>query len=1066
MKHFKSLKSLAMAGCSVLVMAQGGVFAEDVQIEFNINSQNLSAALNEFGLQSGRDIFFVDADIKGMMVEALSGYYNPEIALRLLLENTGINYHINELGTILVDATVRKGGGIQTISYTTSEDYVANLDIFVEDETDDGIVVEEVVVTGSRIKRSNIDTIIPVQSFDLREIGSSGTVDIGELLTQIPGVGFSLSPESTGLSTQNPGLSTISLRGLGGSRTLTLINGRRAVSNSGNGERVSLNTIPTGFVRRLEVTTGGASAIYGADAIAGVVNILLRDDFEGIKAGYRYSTADASGEIENTIDLTFGKNFDDDRGNIMLGFTYDDETAVFADGSRPDSIRALGFVGGDEQFGVNLSSNIPGGRFEGDDAWNDNGVWFNDQSLAPPDGRVPSIGFERNLDGFNFRPGRTLSPAVEVIAGAAKTHYDLTDDVTIFAEAYFTRVNNTTVNAPRAANSGTDIGPAGNAVDIGSMSSSHPFIPPEVEETRSGSVSWRRRFMEIGLDIKENQRDTLRTAIGFEGSLENGWDWTGYATYGRFEQDQIQFNALNYQNIQYALNIEDDGNGGVQCVDADARAAGCIPLDIFGVGSITAAMAEYIRYTGQLHQEREQYIVAGNMNGDLFELPAGTVKTAFGFEYRREAQKTIGDPDNILEQTSVAVIPNIDADFNVIEGFAELDIPIVTDKPGFHDLSAQLAVRIGDYSTIGTIYSYNIGGSWAPVPDFRIRGQYSRSQRAPSITEFFSAARGDFDSLSDPCDGLNSDGSGLDASDPNMVAFAANCLSDPGIQAFFADPENSGLAFEGNDGTVFGPNAGNMQLQEETADTFTVGFVFTPQALPEFSLILDYYRIKINGAIGTVTTQDTVDLCYSAASFPDNRFCDVVTRDASNGRVIEVINRDENLNSLLVEGIDVTLNYVLDTEVLPGVFDLNVIYNHSYSNEQVFEGLNGPEISVFNGEIGSPKDQFRARLGWDFDNLRMTYTWRFQSGGVDDNTLLSSDEDFFEIGSQSYHDVYVRYNFYEKYGAQIFGGIRNLLDDSGPFLPTGLDHGNTRNIVSSANSTVGREFYAGVRVSF
>jgi len=1059
-----SLIALASAFHGTPAMAQNSAATP---IMVMVQAQPLEMALNKLAQQLGKQIVISTKDAEGIQAKSIEGVYSDQEALAILLAGTGLDYKYINDHTIAIVGTDSEGEeNFQKISYDDGEDYEANLAAYEDDTAQPEDMLEEVVITGSRIRRSNLNAAIPVQSFDLQDINASGTVDIAEMLIQIPGVGYDLSPESTGLSTQNPGLSTISLRGLGADRTLTLINGRRAISNSGNGERVSLNTIPSGFVRRLEVTTGGASAIYGADAIAGVVNILLRDDFDGIKAGYRYSMADASGEVENTIDLTLGTNFSDGRGNIMLGFTYDNETAIFADSSRPDSIRAESFIGGEEVFGTHLSSFIPGGRFEGDDAWNAGGVWFNDRSLAPDDGRVPSVGYETHLDGFNLRPGRSLSPASEVIAGAVKGHYDLTDDVTLFAETYFTRVNSTTTNAPRTASSGTDIGPAGDSVDIGRMASSHPFIPPAVEETRVGTVSWARRFTELGLDIKENQRDTLRTALGLKGSFDNGWDWTGYATYGRFTQDQIQLNALNYQSVQNALDIEDDGNGGYQCEDEGARAAGCVPLNLFGEGSITPAMVDYIRYTGHLKQERDQYTVAGNINGDIYDLPAGAVKAVVGFEYRKESQVTVGDPDNILEETSVAVIPDIDASFDVIEGFVEVDIPIVADTAGFHDLSLQLAARAGDYSTIGTIFSYNIGGSWSPTPDFRLRAQFSRSQRAPNITDFFSEKRGNFTSFSDPCYGLNPDGSGLDVSDPHVAAYTANCLSEVGVQAFFADPDNAGLPFDALDGSLFAPNAGNNQLAEETAETFTVGLVIAPTALPNFSFILDYYRIKVDGAIGLIATQDTVDLCYSAADFPNNRFCDVITRDSSNGEVVEVINRVQNLTSRLVEGIDVTLDYKLETEAIPGDLDLKVIYNHTYKNQQEFEGLNGTELTVFNGQIKTPKDQFRANLAWNLDNLRMSYTWRYHGGGVDDIDILPADEDYFKVDSQSYHDVYVRYKLDDAYGAEIYGGVRNLLNDFGPFLPTGLDNGSSRNITSIINSTAGREFYAGIRVSF
>ncbi len=929
-------------------------------------------------------------------------------------------------------------------------------------QTSQESVQDEVIVTGSRIRRSNIDTAIPVQGMDVYEMESGGTTKISEIITEIPGVNFAISPENSGLSVQNPGLSSVELRGLGDNRTLTLINGRRAVSNSGNGERVSLDTVPSGFVKKVEVTTGGASAIYGADAIAGVVNILLKDKFEGFEAGYRIGKADASGEFENTFELTFGKNFNDDRGNVMLGLVYDDETEVLADSTRPDSIAPYRYIGNGLFDLTGLSSAIPGGRFEGDDAWNVGGVWYNDLSAAPNDGRNPSIGFETRLDGYNFRPGRTLSPAVERIAGAIKGNYELSGNITGFADLYFTRVNVLTKNTPRFETNTRDIGPVGNTVDIGVISSSNPFIPPEVEETRVGTVSWRRRFNEVGLDIKDNQRDTLRSSLGLEGLFDNGWQWEAYATYGQFEQTQIQFNALNRQNIQYALNVEADGNGGYQCVDANARAAGCVPLNIFGEGSITPEMADYIRYTGRLNQKRKQYTVSANVNGDIFELPSGSVKAVAGLEYRKEKQDTIGDPSNVTGLTSVSVVPNLSASFDVVEGFTELDIPVLDN------LSVQLAGRVGNYSTIGSIFSYNIGGSWTPISDLRFRAQYSRSQRAPTITEFFSPPRGDFDTIADPCTGLRADGSGLDPNDPNSAAYATNCLAEPGIQAFFADPNNAGLAFDG-DGSVPGPNTGNNQLKEETADTITIGAVYSPSFINGLNIILDYYRIDIDGAVGSISSQDTINLCYSAADFPNNRFCNVITRDATAGDVTEIINRVENLNNRLVEGIDFSLDYDFDISTIPGDFNAKIIYNRALSNEQIFQGLTGPEITDFNGEIETPKDRLRAKLRYNNGNFSTSYTLNLYGGGVDDNDVDKNDPAYYKTDTQTYHDVYVSYDFDEFDGLKFYAGIKNLTNNFGPLVPSfGLDNSgaSSRNIVSNVNRPIGREFYAGVRVNW
>ena len=922
---------------------------------------------------------------------------------------------------------------------------------------------DTIVVTGSRIRRSNATTAIPTQIFTTGDIDEAGTVDVGELLVAIPGVDSSLNPEDTELSIQNSGLSTIDLRGLGSSRTLVLIDGRRAVSNSGNGERVSLQTIPAGFVESVEVTTGGASAIYGSDAIAGVANIILERDMDGIEVDARYGWADASGERETTLELTMGRNFDEGRGNVMFAASYDHETAIYADETRPDSLRFDDWSGDGEYNDVYLSSYLPGGRFESDDAWNIGGVWYNDRSLAPDDGRDPSDGFETDLDGYNFRPGRTLSPEVTAYTAAARGRYELTPRLEVFADLLWSRVDSLYEGSYETAIYSTDVGPLGNSFDIGQIASDHPFIPPAVEETRSGTVSWYRRFNEVGPETRDNERTTARFAFGLNGEVGQTWQWTAFATFGRFEQNQIQGNNLNYLNIHYALDIEADGNGGYQCVDADARADGCVPLNIFGEGSITPEMVDYIEVEGLLNQVREQTVIGGSANGTLFEMPAGPVSAAFGAEWREESQDTNVDDIILEETTSLSVVPEISASFDVVEAFAEVEIPII-DR-----VTAQLAARVANYSTIGTIYSYNAGGFWEATDTLRFRGQYSRSQRAPTITEFYSAPRQDADSLRDPCDGLMPDGSGITpppGTDFDASTIAANCLTDPGIQAFFADPDNAGQAFE-FDGSVYAPNAGNNTLKEETADTFTVGAVWAPAFADGLTFIVDYYNIRVEDAIGSVSTQTTVDLCYGSANFPDNRFCDVVTRDASNGRVVEVINREENLNELLAEGVDVTLLWDFELPSVPGAFGLDLRYSRSLADEFEFIGEGGqPEREDSNGSMYDPTHEARVRLSWERGDFYASYTLNYESGGIDDLDVDPDDSDYYEADDQFVSNIYARYDFGPDGDTSVYAGISNLFDNLGPYMPGNLNSGSSSNINSPQNHLVGRQFYVGIRSSF
>ncbi len=972
-----------------------------------------------------------------------------------------------------------------------------------EDESEDRTFLDEIVTTGTRIERSNADSAVPLQVFGSDDLLEIGTTDLAEAILQLPGVSEGVSMSNSNNLIQTSGLSTVSLRRLGDDRTLVLINGKRAVSNSGNSDRVSLSTLPVGFVERTEITTGGGSAIYGSDAIAGVANFVLEDDFEGIEIDSRYSSPDAGGGIERRLNLLAGSEFMDDRAYLLFGVSYRDEGMVRADDTRPSSIAPLEFddpaTGSNDTFADEInqpgcdpanedrhcllgsrSTSTPGGVFEGGDAWQTDGVWFNDQSLQPPD-RTGSQDFFADFDGLNFRPGRTLLGSREIVNTALTGRFDFTDNLTANATISFSDIDSVTTGGFETLNDDDAFGIL-DVFEVGNMSSTHPFIPAAVEETRSGSVSFDRRLVELGEQARINNRQTLRIIADLQGVFANDWDWELYSTYGKFEQIQDNPNEINFLNAQFALDIEPDGSGGFQCVDAQARANGCVPLNIFGEGSITPQAADYIRYNGHAEQERRQISVGGFFAGDLIEIPTGPVLFAAGVEFRKEEQNTFGDPDgdliggqdgdpttNDVLITSLATFPSVSAEYEVLEAFLELDIPIIENV-----LDLQAAVRVGEYDTIGNVSSYNIGSVWSPIDDIRFRAQYSRSQRAPNLTEFFSPNRPDSDGLRDPCDGLFPDGTGIVAPDgvggenADLAVVTANCLSETGIQAFFADPDNAGEAFE-FDGSVQGPNAGNPGLQEETADTFTAGFVYQPRQLPGFALIADYYDIEIEGAITSISTQDTVDLCYSATDFPNNRFCDVITRNPFNGEVVEVVNFQENLNQERVSGVDVTLLYEGDIGSIPGSFDLDIRYSRYFDDDVSFTGIGGVVLTTSPlGEIEDGEEEWRVRLRYSLGDFRTTYTVTYLAGGIDDlvNDPNPGDDRYFATGGETFHRIYLRYEFGPRDRYRIYGGVNNLFDNEGPFLPTGLDNGNSRNIVSELNDIVGREYFAGIRITF
>ncbi len=1020
------------------------------QFELEIAAQPLLAAVKALSAKTGLEVLYFSDIADGVVSAPVNGTYTARAALATILQDTDLEpISVGKVGAAGIRAKAAKvdtrlaqlegtPGGI-----SNQQPKPMPASSAAKTDQQPKRVLEETVVTGSRIPKSNLVTAIPTQILGAPEIDAAGSVDLGEIVKQLPGVSLGLSPESTLASTQNAGISSVSLRNLGSNRTLTLIDGRRTVSSSGTAQLVDLGSVPAGFVERIEVSTGGASAVYGSDAVAGVVNIILKEKFEGLELAARYGDSVDGGEEETTVDLTLGKNFAAERGNIMASFSFDKETAI-SSADRDFALIPLAFDAG--ELVTDLSSNIPGGRFEGDDAWNIGGVWFNDESLAPNDGRDPADGFEVDLDGFNFRPLQQVSPERERFSAALKADYEFGTGLKAFTSMQYSRIDTEAVRPPPNADNGDTFGLFDNESEIDDIPENNPFIPPEVEETRTGSVSWRRRFNEVGLDARASKRDTLRFWTGLEGQVFSDWDWSVYAGYGRFKQDQLRRNQLNYQNIRFALNVEADpaSPGSIRCIDAGARDAGCVPLNIFGEGSITPAMAAYIRANDQLDTTLQQTTFGAALLGDIFELPAGPVQAAFGVDHRREEQRTKGDPVTQAGLTNSGVIPDIRGEYDVTEVYAEFSVPVVDT------LNMEAAVRFADYDTIGKTNSWKLGISWAPVEDIRLRAQVSSAERAPDITELFSTLRGDFDNASDPCDGVTAAATGL---------VATNCLTDPGVLTTV----NADGQFVTADDNVFAPNSGNLDLEEESARTVTFGVVFTPTLLPGLTLIADYYDIEIDGAIASVSTQETLNLCYGAPSFPNNRFCDVINRDSS-GQISRVVNQEQNLNKISSRGVDVTVGYDFELPFTAGQFNFQTIYSNIRELEDEFDGPDGTEV-VFErrGEIGNSIHSYRAVLEWGYVGWRLRYRANYLGSAVDDMDVSSSDPEYFKVEPITTHDVYGSYRFGQGDRYQLFAGVNNIDNETGPFIPNGLISGGSRNF-DAPYDPVGRFFYVGFKL--
>ena len=587
-------------------------------------------------------------------------------------------------------------------------------------------------------------------------------------------------------------------------------------------------------------------------------------------------------------------------------------------------------------------------------------------------------------------------------------------------------------------------------------------------------------MVEVGAITTDNTRTTWRTWGGLQGSMFNdNWDWDVSAGYSQFEQFQIRSNEIDVLKTQQALDAGFAADGvTIQCNDAAARAAGCVPLNLFGVGSITPEMADWIRATPIINPTIEQINVLGFISGDLFDMAAGPVAAVFGAEYTRDEMDLFVSDGLAFGGVTFNIVPPIKGDIDVAELFGEVSIPLASN------LTAAVSARVSDYSpkNVGVLFSYTGGLIWEPVDGYILRGNYARAQRAPDLTELLSKRRGDFDNFDDICDGatVDSDESGH-----------ANCRLDPAVAAVIAaDGE-----FE-DDNIGYGPSAGNAELTEETADTYTIGFSIAPSFLEGLQLAVDYYDITIEDAITEYGHAAIFSNCY-ASSIPfgePNFFCDFITRD-SDGQITESLQPQFNLDELSTSGYDVALDYLFDLRSY-GNLQLTAHYTHIINHDQKFVGIDGPdEVDNMDLNNGIFPDVATASLSWrPSDDWRIRWRTAWQGSIIDDpgrvadhverfaaNDALCADGDpgcitnpevpnFLFYGSYYRHDLSVSYDMELNNGAglNLYAGVRNVFDDQGPLVPdTGdsLERG-VHGFDSKYGGGVGRFAFLGFAMRF
>lgn len=914
---------------------------------------------------------------------------------------------------------------------------------------------DTIVVTGSRIARADLSSSVPVSVVSQEQIQQTGAANIQDVLNELPSVGQNISRNSTNFSTTGNGIATVNLRNLGSARTLVLVNGRRFVAGLPGTSVVDLNTIPTDLIKDVQVVTGGASAVYGSEAIAGVVNFILDDKFEGLRFHGQGTISDEGDSGRYLASVTAGTAFADGRGHIVVNGSYDRDNGLRS--------RNRGFSANDIP---NRSSFAAQGLFSPDGSFAPGAGTFTyglDNSLKAYEGA--------NIDGYDRNQDRYLGVPVERYLVTGLGSYELSDNATLFFEGSYAKSKSRSSLEPQAV-ANTDLVNA-DGTGYEGIPITNPFIPATIRNAMIAegvtSLAFRRRSNDIFDRSNKNDRETWRALAGLRGSFADTFNYELYYAHGE-TKDYTRSGTIFGPQYVNALNAVAGPNGPVCSINVDAdpsnNDAACVPINIFGFNTVSPAAAEYVTRGGQLSEYRakvKQDVFSASVSGEVFELPGGALSIATGFEYRREKSSEDFDEATNLGQTLGNLLTDTRGKYNVKEGFLEVVAPILSERPFFHYLGLEGAVRYSDYSTVGGVWSWKAGGEWAPIPDIRFRGIYSEATRAPNITELFSAQSETFPAIVDPCDQRAGEGDGAPIAIP-AGSLPAACLAIPAIAA----AANAGgfVYSTAQIQTINGFLGGNPNLEEETAKTLTLGAVVQPRFARGLSLTVDYYRIKLKNAIGIIGQQTSLDECLTGNA--DALFCDNITRDAT-GRVTQVDAFNLNTGSFLVSGIDTQVKYST-TFGESGRFDLSAFWTHLLKQQQTsFPG--GPtqkevgQLDCYScGRLGTgfrDKVNVSATVGWD--NVSLNWRVNYLSSVVDDIT----DPDATRTGPYWYHDAQLRFAVDDKKKYEFYLGIDNVFDKKPPVF------GDTNPVTFPGAQTsattydlYGRLFYAGVDFRF
>jgi iron complex outermembrane recepter protein len=950
--------------------------------------------------------------------------------------------------------------------------------------------LEEVVVTGTRIARPSFDAASPIVAVPAAvfQRTSSGTAET--TLNRYP----QFMPDYTGtsnnagnLNAYSEGRAGLNLRGLGDNRTLTLVEGRRLTPVNANGE-TDLNVIPPALIESVEIVTGGASAVYGSDAIAGVVNFRLRDDFDGVELGGRWGQTDRGDGEEYDVSLTAGTDFANGRGSV-IGYVGYYDRAQINQSARGFSRAALSYKGPGNGITGPDSAYVPVGSlftdegpafvFDSDPAVFD--ALFQSYGYAP--GEVPHegnpIGF--NTDGtlftmgigepgsvanfrgqgdpltsnsfshrYNFATFVALQMPLTRKSAYASANFDLTDDLELYATGIYADYTVNTQVAPV---------PLQGVV----MPPTNPFVPADLKRLLDSRppaeaddpFDFSKRLSERGSRVHENNYDMHQLTAGARGRLPGDWDFDVYAQYGASSQWKYQTGNVSRSKVE-ELTFAPDGGVSI-----------CGGFNPFGRDSVLPACADYIAVDAGVDADVRQWIAEATARGAPIELPAGELRMAIGVQYRRdeyqyradEALRRILPNDGGADIVGFEAADDIDADDHNTDVYVEAAIPVLADRPGVESLEAVFGYRYSDYASAGGVDTWKAELLYQPAPAVRLRGSYQRAVRVPSIFELFLPGTSSFVEFdpSEPC-GVSSEQ--RDGPDAQLVE--ALCV-EQGVPVELLPVYNE---FE-----FLTTVGGNPDLDPEKADTVTAGIVVRPgfesSWVRDLQFTIDWYRIEIDDVVTLVGAGTAVLNCfdptYNPAYAADNYWCTLFGRDPATGEIVGAVDTFYNLATSMTSGVDFQLDWSLP--VGPG--ELGVGWYVGWLDEFDLQTTSSVPASQFAGTIGAftgsyPEWKWLANLRYAWRDVEIGLAWRYVDSTVDNSRFFKTID--VTIPHKDYFDIDASYTINDGWfdGLTIRAGVENLTDEPPPIIPLAAN----ANTDPSQFDVLGRRYYVTLALRF